>query len=184
MNVKQTFSSINSYRKRYERELTAMNVFGITVFSLFLLVECAINKKNKYQIIGSLKENLNIIFGEQLHQTVVFPFLMFLHFIFTVSFLANIFLTESLLILSLNVMMLCVVAVLNLLFKGCIAHKYEKAMLGKYVKLVTFFEVFFIPYTIVFNKPPTLQQKVVFVHLFYFIAFVLIGGRFLSLLSK
>ena len=184
MNVKQTFTSINSYRKRYERELTVMNVVGITVLSLFLLIECGINKKNKYEVIHSLKHNLNTTFGERVHENIIFPFLMLSHFILTISFVANIFFTESLHILSVNIIMLCVVAALNIIFKGCIAHKYEKIMLGKYVKLVTFFEVFFTPYSIIFNVPPTLHEKLRFIYLFYFIVFVVIARRFLSLLSK
>ena len=184
MNIKQTIKTINSYRKRYEREMTKMNTFGITVLCLYLLIECGINKKDKYQAITSLKNNIDVVFGVNIHRFVVFPFFMFLHFIFTISFLTNIFLTDSLGIFIVNVFLLFIVAILNFIFKGCIAHKYEKAMLKKYVKLITFFELFFIPYSIVFNKTPTLKQKIGFVYGFYFLVFVITGFRFLSLLTK
>ena len=184
MNIKETLVTISRYRTRYERELTIMNTFGITVLSLYLTIECVINSKDKYQTIQSLTNTLDMVFGERIHRFVVFPIFMFLHFIFTVSFLTNIFLTNSLRIFIVNAFLLLIVAMLNMKFKGCIAHKYEKKMLKEYVTLITFFELFFIPYSVMFNKPLTIKEKVKFVYVFYFIIFVITCTRFLSLLSN
>ncbi len=184
MKVTKIISKFSNYRRRYERELSIMNIIGISALSIYLFIECGINKKDKYKTLQSLKTNLDALFGKKIHRFIVLPFLMVLHFIFTITFLTNIFLTDSLAIFVINVSLLTIVAMLNLMFKGCIAHKYEKLMLKKYVKLVTFFELFFIPYNMISNKPLSLAQKISFVYFFYSLIFVITGLRFLSLLTK
>ena len=165
---------INKYQKIIV-PITYYNLFVTLLLLSILLQPKYIKEENKYEMLNDIKNVFESWFGKWYNENIIIYIIIFLHGLSGFGLGSSLFFTKSIKILIINFLIQFIVLVTNLHYKGCLAHKYEKVVLGeKYHPSLFVLNIYFKLYHVIFNTYPQKHEQVLTIFIFFYILCILL----------
>lgn len=168
-----------------ERSLTLFNLFNFVLISGLYIKFYHIDKKDKYEIVHTMRETCNNIVGKNINDKYGIYFITAYHYPAIISTIVALILAKDLKYFIINFLFISFIGYTNLIFKGCLIRKYERELLnGEDSYATKAMNATFNMYFSLFSIEPTLNNKIVAVFYVFFVVYVGLAIKLIYLLSN